>query len=334
MAFGDDHGNASVPHEPAVPAAPAAPAEEGVLNANQVSEIQNAQQVPAGDPGTVEIVDGQGPIMTPTPDVAPDTAPATPEDLSADNGAVTRLQQQVAANNSVMNALGIDPDSDIAEKFKAGIYSRQDLLEMVGIQSKPPVAPPTTQPAVYQTQDQLQTIIDRVKTEGAGEQDFVEAMTAIQNTIQQANQAAQANTMNNTLSQCANTTKAVIASQDSHTTLPQDLKAIEEQLFLAGTDNLVLREANGSQNPDAFLTPNSYGYYANKFNSGYQKLVNHYINVGRDMQKKGIAPVHQNGINPVSPQLGSGPVTPAAPVVNRTNWQQAAKNYMSRQSQV
>ena len=324
MAFGDDHSNDGVTPQ------------GRNLNTLELVAANKTPVTPSEPAPPAPTPDELNSILEAASEGKPNPVAEPTEDVSTDAGQVNRIRQQMEKSNKLLAGLGIDPSSDIADKYTAGIYSKEDLLELMGIHSGQPQVP-TAQPKSVPfagPANTLQEVIDRVNREGASEKDFVEALSAVQSALTASQQEAQANDLSNTLNQCASSTKRVIQSHERHTALPADLQAVEEQLFLAATDNLVLREAQNSPNPNAFLSPNSYGYYANRFNNQYQKLVNHYINVGRQMQKQGMAPVHGSGVNPVSPSLGSGPSEPASVPINRDNWKEAARAYMNRQGVV
>ena len=98
--------------------------------------------------GQQQSTGGQAPISEPTTTPQDPSVPAEPVEVQPDTGTVTRLQQELARQNRVLMSLGIDPASDVAEKFQRGIISRDQLLEEAGIrvpqQSFEPAPQPTT----------------------------------------------------------------------------------------------------------------------------------------------------------------------------------------------
>ena len=271
---------------------------------------------------------------TPAPDGVDQTTVAddTTQEPKTDDGKVTRLEQQLAENNKLLQSLGIDPNSDIAERLNAGVMSKQELLEHIGIAPTPPV---TQEEAPEQ---KLSNILNKIKKEGSSEQDFIDAMQTMGDMVQEIKTQGQRDNFSNNINQCVEAISTVLVQDELHKNLPADLQEIESQMFLSSTDNLVLREAQKhSGRPEEqqrFLTPASYGFYAEKNAERLNSLRNHWIEHGRKLQRGDQMPRTTTNVNPISPSIGAGPTAAPVPKVTRDNWQQVARNYDQNQGTV
>ena len=245
----------------------------------------------------------------------------TTQEPKTDDGTVTRLKQQMAENNKLLKSLGIDPDSDEAERFAAGVMSKQELLEHIGIAP----TPPATQAEA--PEQKLSNILDKIKKEGTSEQDFIDAMQTMSEMVQEQKAQSSRDNFSNTINQCVEVVNDVIGQDELHKNLPTDLQETESQMFLSSTDNLVLREAQKSKNPRSFMNAGVYSFYAEKNAERLNSLRNHWIEYGRKLQRGDQTPRSSTNVNPISPSIGAGPTATPVPKVTRDNWRQAARNY-------
>jgi hypothetical protein len=273
--------------------------------------------VPAGTTDTSKVIDQTA--------VAGDTKDKT------DEGTVTRLQQQLAQNNKLLQTLGIEPDSDIAERFNAGLIGKQELLEYAGIA---PV-PPTTQAET--PEQRLANIIEKAKREGATQEDFIAAMETVGGIVKAQKEQAERSNLSNRLNECIAVVTNAIEQDDLHKDLPADLQEIETQMFLTSTDNIVMRDAKKYSRSESdyvkYLTPASYGFYADKNIERLGKLRDYYIELGRKLQRGDQMPRTTN-VNPISPSVGTGPTAPPVPQITRDNWKEAARRYVAQQGTI
>jgi len=281
------------------------------------------------DPSATEIA--EAPTSSETYNAA-ETSTVVPAETVAtetDQATVTRLQQDVARNNRLLSSLGIDPSSDAAERVEAGLVDPQDLLPR-------PVAAPAI-PEHLENQSappSLDDIISRVQKEGgASNDDFVDALRIIQDqSIQQKNVHHQ-QMVNQTISDCTGAVNQVYDNAEGSQSLPDNLKEIEQQLFLSSTDNLVLEEANKTTNPNSYMNPNAYNFFANKNADRFSQLRNHYMEQGRQMALTGQT-IPSNTIQPLAAGDGASPNTPGQAPITGKNWKQRGRDYMNNRAAV
>jgi hypothetical protein len=273
--------------------------------------------------------------VVPQPAATPEGA-QPPDQPPADNGALTRLQQQLAKTNRLLQSLGIDPDSDVPDQFAAGLIDANSLLSMV----KPgvAVAGPQLTPAQPQAQQQnalakMQEIREKAARGEAGPEDFAEFVDLTMQAEQERQRAAEMAATQALVDRCFSAATNVLRTDPVHVGQPEEIRQTENDLFLASTDFLI-NEARMRANADpaAFMTERHYSFYGQRNLQRLQALRNHYIEVGRQQALKGIQqkPGGQVPV-PVSPAMGSGPIAP--PPVRPTLDTLAArtKAYMQRQ---
>ena len=107
-----------------------------------------------------------------------------------------------------------------------------------------------------------------------------------------------------------------------HADLPDNVKEIESQVFLSSTDNLLATETKGDPR---YLTAPNYGFYAGKNLERLNTLRNHWIDYGKQLQKGTITP--KPSVNPISPTVGSAPITPPETPTTIDNMAERAKAY-------
>jgi hypothetical protein len=274
---------------------------------------------------------------TPPASTADDTGQPDDDTQQPDSGAVTRLEQRLAQQNQMLAGLGIDPESDIAERFQRGLVSKEELLMQVGARPTAPAQP--TLPATEQKMSpmdrhrQLKQRVAKQVQEGKGilENDILEALDVMEDIAAENIEVRQEANMEQTFSKCRNATLDVIGKDELHTKAPDNIKAIEQQVFLSSTDNLLATESKGDPR---YITPDNYTFYGEKNLKRFEALRNHWIEHGRSLGSAPPAPKPGADVNPISPTTGSAPITPPETPTTLENFQDRARAYAEQHGQV
>lgn len=283
------------------------------------------------NPVTTDVVTPPASTEAPTPEsggtpTATDLAPAPTEPVQTgesqvDEATVTRMQQQIAKNERLLSSLGIDPSSDVADRLEAGLVTPDDLLTRY----RPEPAAPT-QPVEQPTgSNEVRDLIKKIQNDGADQDDLVKTLELVDNMSQQNQHAAEQARVQQTIAQCKDSVNTVLSKDEQHATMPEDLRAAEEQMFLASTDAHVMNEARNAPNPASYMSPNVYSFFAQKNAETLNQLRDHWINVGRQ-QATGVP---QSPVTPVSPNDGGSPNTPPPMHPNQDNWREMGKAYLN-----
>ena len=102
----------------------------GVVNEPQAPVVDTSQGYPVSDTQLSVDEFNKGPVdlsrapVWPVSDVTPPVVP--PEDIAA---VAERLKQQVARNNKLISAVGLDPMSDIGEQFENGMITAEQIRQ-------------------------------------------------------------------------------------------------------------------------------------------------------------------------------------------------------------
>lgn len=268
--------------------------------------------------------------------VSQDTAeqPEGTFDTKTDTGADKRAAQELAKKNKLLEAIGIDPDSEIADMYQAGVISKEELAQhMQGFGQQQQQAWPQQQMTEQQKQETISDVLGRIKTQGATEEDVVKALEMVQQEISTTQQEKQTEQLNQTINQCIQATTGVLRSDEYHGQLPEELQSLEQQMFLASTDNYVLQEAQKTGNPQRYMNPNTYQYYASKNAERFGKLRDHYIELGKKLQREAMKPRshNQQNVNPVPPGSGQAPANPPRQQITVDNLNESAAKYIKQQ---
>ena len=262
-----------------------------------------------------------GGTPTVTEQVPETTAQEQTGESQVDEATVTRMQQQMAKNDRLLNSLGIDPNSDVADRLEAGLVTPDDLLTRYRPEPTALAPPPVRQPSVSEERN----LIDKIQKDGADQDDLVKTLELIEKMAQKNQFHAEQAAVQSTIAQCKDSVNNVLERDSHHSQMPEDLKAVEQQMFLSSTDSVVLHEAEGAPNPASYMSPQVYSFYAKKNAENLNKLRNHWINVGKQQMTVG----GNTSIQPVSSSDGGSPNTPPPIQPNKDNWRQLGKQYMS-----
>jgi hypothetical protein len=276
------------------------------------------QTPPAAQPSGEPTSEGE-PVSTtpPTPQAQP-TAAAPDDPLKAAQAKVSRLEQEHAKTANLLQQLGVDPNSDTAERFASGVLTKEDLLREIGVQVPAPAQPQIT------PQQKMDMAIERMKKDGVTEADVIGVFEAVRDAQQNVQGAVAQRDFRDNLTECLTAVTNTIKADEVHSKLPDTLREIEEQIFISSTDNRLMREAQYSRNPDSYKTPQNYSRFAQQQAQRLNNLRNYYIEQGRQMERQQAAPPPQGTPPPapISPSVGSGPTVPPAQTVNRDNWKE------------
>ncbi|MCE5185031.1 MAG: hypothetical protein LLF76_02775 [Planctomycetaceae bacterium] len=285
-------------------------------------------------------LEGQPPIETPSqvnspvqvqgePAPEPIAEPTTSQ-VPDDRGTVSRMQQEIAKYRKVFQGLNIDPESDFADQFIAGVIGKDEVARNLGVAPQPqaPALP------VERPHERLAKIINKVRSEGATEEDFATGLSVMADVLQNIDQSQTQAQQASLLQQCETAVRNVISADTFHTSLPEEVRALEAELFLASTDYFLGTEARKTTNPQAFLTPQGYAMYANKNAERMDRYRQHLINHGKQLAMAALKQPNQQTVQPISPSTGGSPVMPAQPPITRNNMRKAAQNYLAQRGVV
>jgi hypothetical protein len=243
-----------------------------------------------------------------------------------DSGKLSRLEQQLAQQNKLLSSIGIDPESDIAEKVAAGVLSPDDILR--GRQE------PTPQPTVADTFGQLEQEI-QAKVESGQEvtqTDFLKFMRATKELAAQSARTQEQRQMEALVNDCESAMVGVLGTDEAHSNAPENIRKIEQEMFLSSTDVKLGQDARTFGNNPNFFKPQTFTHYAQKNLPSLQEYRNYWIEQGKKMQMNALNP--KPTPNPVSSATGSGSIPAPQAQVNLDNLAATMRNYMKNQGAV
>jgi hypothetical protein len=260
------------------------------------------------------------------------TPQAEPQQLAEEATAkASRLQQENEKIGKVLQGLGMDPDSDFVDRYCQGLVTQEELHQRLNV-GVPAPAPVQQAPEHVPTpMEKLDNLLTRVDKEGATEADFKEAMGTMREYMGNQQQQAQLTNQELLAQQCEKTIVDNLLSDPVHKEMPTDeLKQIEQRLFVSSTDALVGAEARKTQHPERYLNPNTYDFYTKQNANDLNKLRSYYEKRGFD---KGVATSRGEitPVVPISPSAGSTPVTQPTTRINASNVSSAARQYLANQ---
>lgn len=301
------------------------------------SEPQKADAPSAGDldPATQIVVDAQNTMGTAPSAGDTSTEPTTPADDTGqqddgtqqpdDQGKDKRLEQINSAQRQTLIALGVNPDSEAVKQFNEGLITKEELL---GTATQAVEQPKSAVDQFNEHRNNMKELMEKGKAPTAA--DFLKSMDLTSAVMQENSQKEERGKREVLIDNCINAAGSVITNDPLHKSLPEDIQEIETQFFVASTDSVWGVATGGDQSK---VTPANYDYYAKQNLQGpYQKLRNALIEHGRQLERgTPPEPPPTPTVNPISTNIGSGPVTPAEPKVNLDNMQKAAREYAKKQ---
>lgn len=301
---------------------------------------------PVADPPATDATGASTPpVEGQTPAEGTQTPVSTPDELAA---ASERLSQQNAQQSKLLIALGLDPNSDMADQLEKGVITpeqvRNHMIGNMGIVPAPlapvPVAPTATDPVTEATA-RLEAAKTAYNTEakegGVSLPTNSEYMDAIQG-LNEANLNAvtQQVTARDTAQQADQNVNAVLSaarSSEHYEGMPTELQGDVDMLSIGLTGIIADREAQQLGLNPANLNANQVSYFANKAQAMLGKMFDHAVAIGEARVRDGFRPpVNQPGTPPVTPIGPSGNAIPTMNPylnVNVENHAQAARNYMA-----
>jgi hypothetical protein len=265
-----------------------------------------------------------------------DTALETATDQSVENGKVTRLEQEVAKYAKVLNGLGINPDSDFADRFNAGLVTKSDVARQLGVEPQP-VGQPVAAPAQSLSyEDQMSELITKVNADGATAEDFGKSLELMNNYMKEVKGQEQANSQQQLFNQCVAATQEVLDEDANYAKMPDEIKQIESQMFVASTDHLLAQQAQKTKNPESYITPDAYRFYAKQNQENMTKLRDYWRAEGKaagDGNPAPLLPGQTAPVNPLSPNAGGPPVNQPRERVTLKNMDRLAQAYFDNARQ-
>ena len=283
----------------------------------------------AGDPASQIVADAQN-KFGPPPSVGEPTStePPSPADVTGqpadetppdDSGLEKRTEQENAVMRSTLTSLGIDPDSEKVERFKAGLITKEELLGTVSEQ-------PQENLSAIQKFNKYKTSMEQAVREGKtpSTEDFLTSLQLTADIAQEGIRDKEITARNVLLDKCQIATEAVITSDEFHSSSPENIQGIERQVFLGSTDCLVAEETGGDPR---YVTPKHYDFYARKNMKNFTDLRNYWIEYGKKSTSAPVPPPTPNQPNPISSAEGGGPMAQPKEIVTLDNMERIARDY-------
>jgi len=310
-----------------------------MTDSTQISNLPNADAPNQGDVKTAVLdnlagqtqLSGGESVSTQTPAPAADVTgqPEGDKLQPDDTGKISRLEQRLAQNNKILTSLGIDPESDIAERYQRGLVSKEELLMRAGIQAPQPqmdrqaARPVSAMDKLYHLKQRVgQSVKDN---KGILEADILEFMDVASDLAGENVQLQQQGEMAKNLNDCRSATLSVIEKDNVHTELPDNIKEIESELFLSSTDYLLSVNAGGNIK---YYTPSNYQFYAGKNLQRLNNYRNYLIDLGRKTPLPPPPKPNTARVNPISSSTGSAPITPPETLTTIHNMGERARAYV------
>jgi hypothetical protein len=271
-----------------------------------------------------------GSTISPPP-ATDDTGQPQDDVQQPDDGKAERLEQRLAETNKMLTRLGFDPESDIAERFNAGLISKEEILMQAGV--TPTAPPPKEQPSSASDKlAQLKSRVGQSVKDGKGilEGDILELLDVTTDLVAESNELQNQNSLERQFAECRDATLNVIGKDPKHTEAPDNIKDIESQMFLSSTDNLVAITGRGDPKS---ITGKNYSFYAGKNLDKLNELRNYWMEQGRKTAPQPPVPP-ANPVNPISPSEGGGPITPPETPTTIDNIEERAQAYIESFGQV
>lgn len=239
-----------------------------------------------------------------------------------DTGTAARMSQELAMQKKAFRNLGIDPDSDLFEKYADGLITVEQLL------GRQPTQQATS--ALERFEQLQEKLKHKAEQTGFDTDDFLSAMDLMKEIAQENRQSQQQRDEFENMQNCDTAVRSVLATDETYSGVPEDIKEIETEFFLSSTDRTLSQDANATGRPAQYFTPRTYGQYAQKNLGRLARWRDFYIEVGKKMATANMAP-RKPAVNPISPNIGGAPVMPAEPTLTLDNVRQGAELYKQQQ---
>jgi hypothetical protein len=290
------------------------------LEANILAALDSPTDVSTGAVETPAATDVPG-----EPPAAPDTkVEEKPPAEAVDEATGERLRQDNANLRATLLKLHIDPDSDTAEGLRSGLITFDDV---VGARTPAPAAtapqaPESTTPQIPLAQKitNLQTRLARKEkvTDESYKSDMnaaIEVVLAQAQEMQNISQTMERTDLNNLLQTTLNATKEVF-STDVESVVPEDVRAIGEELFVGATDVAVGALARTHGQAKAF-SKEGYQHAAKNVATRYDTFVKGIVKATQAATIKAIKEANPSVntatvVNPIAPGAGGGTLPPPA----------------------
>ncbi len=309
------------------------------LNANITAVMDvNAVIDTNSTPEVTPVETPSAPVVTPVSEPGQTAVQPGQEPVTEDTGTIQRLKGDMAAKDSILKALNIDPDGDTAEKLKEGLITIEDLrtdvygkAPVVSMPQTEPTQPVTPKVSAEQTLANLQTrVSERGDTTVTAEdyaKDMKDMMTVVVGVTEQNKTLIERNNssdLTNLQNQNASAVDAVFAASDALNALEGDLKTNAQDMLTSMADFAVVNMANdpkiGSQRA---YTPQGYKFAAEQSAPKILALMNGAKVVGAQAAVNNIAN-NSTQITALQPTSGGAPVVSPAPVMRL---QDLSKNF-------
>jgi hypothetical protein len=289
------------------------------LTSNIAEQLASVADANAGDATNVASTEASG-----DPPAAAETKVEKTEAEVVEEAKQQRIHQDNKNLRATLRKVGIDPDSDTAEQLRSGLITFDDVMR-TRTPVQPTVAQPT-EPATPQVSldQKIINLRNRLSRKGAVTDDLykedmgaaLEVIADVVQANQNITQTMENNDLNNLLATTLNATKETFVS-DVKSELPEDVRAIGEELFVGATDVAVGSLARQVGKAKAF-TPDGYRHAGKGVAPKFDKFVQSIFKAGQNAAVNAIKAANPNlkgpVVNPIAPGTGGGsPAPPADP---------------------
>lgn len=237
---------------------------------------------------------------------------------------VTRMQQENAVLAKALNALGIDPSSDVVQ----GIANGSVTKEQIGIQ---PAANNEPNLPVNKEQKALATSLkEKIQSLTSGEitrDSFATIMNDVVETISAIESKDTEQELTNNYINCMDAVQRAVPKLEN---APKEVQQALADSIWAATNDLALREGNKVGRPDAYLNPEAYSYFAKKVAANMESVLSFAKGLGKEQYSSGLRNIPANNLNIVGTGDGSGSMNISKPIPTRDGVRNAVKNYVAQ----
>ena len=273
----------------------------------------------------------------------PEGSLVTPQERKASD---ERLRQQNARQAKLLQSLGIDPLSDIAEQLESGLITPDMVVQHVMSKHAPQGQPQQPQQVASDPVSQAQNAYLEAKAacEAEGKeygqvsfetnQRYMEAAIALQDakatsyTSQLAAQQQQEQANQN-----VEMVLTMARQNRYYPELPDNAKQISDFLHVAMTGAVADNEARQMGLDPARLTPKQVAYFAQKAQAQLGQLADSFIELGKRQARQPNSPTQPQTRTPMPTPAGAGGAAASMPNpfarVNHINHKDAARQYMA-----
>jgi len=264
---------------------------------------------------------------------------------------VKRLQQMNSKNSKLLQALGVDPLSDIADQLEEGLIT-PDMVRNHILGNSNPSQPEQNQPQPDYSDPVAEAQQRVIEAEQAWDQEYqqdgsvsVETLNNLRRAerlltdarLEQVTRQVTARDQKEQVDQNVNAVLNVARSTPEYEQMDPQLRQSMDSVNLSLTASIADQEARQMGLDPNQLTPQQYAYFAQKGQQQLGGLAEFYMDLGAQRVRQNQMPGRNSSRNappPAAPNTSSVPRQPSKFTgVDLSNHAQAAKDYMRNSGQ-